>query len=371
MSVATFLAQQKSGARSQEWVLMEDLYNRKLWHQLTLALVKYVKQTGLPAGHLAEVYKTFLSDFDHRISQLALSTIGLVVAEDVAADQKISFLEALLKKVTSHQEAKIKISAKIASLKIDGGQVDEVEEMIKELEKMVEALGVVTPVHGAFYELSAKFYKVKGDYNSFYRDSLRYLGCIDIADLTAKQQQEHAFHIGLSALLGDKVYNFGELLAHPLLEALRVACPWIVELLLAFNRGDMNKLEELQPQWSQQPDLARNEVALKQKCALLGLMELTFNRASSSRSIPFSEVATAVKLPVDEVELLVMKAISLNLVRGSIDEVDKVVNLTWVQPRVLDLTQITEMNKRIKEWAQIVEQTVKDVESQIPELLCN
>ena len=36
------------------------------------------------------------------------------------------------------------------------------------------------------------------------------------------------------------------------------------------------------------------------------------------------QVAAAVKLPVDEVELLVMKAISLNLVRGSIDECDKV-----------------------------------------------
>ena len=47
--------------------------------------------------------------------------------------------------------------------------------------------------------------QVKGDYNSFYRDSLRYLGCIDLDELTPKQQQEHAFHIGLSALLGDKV----------------------------------------------------------------------------------------------------------------------------------------------------------------------
>jgi len=46
---------------------------------------------------------------------------------------------------------------------------------------------------------------LKGDYNSFYRDSLRYLGCIDLNDLTSQQQQEHAFHIGLSALLGDKV----------------------------------------------------------------------------------------------------------------------------------------------------------------------
>lgn len=42
-----------------------------------------------------------------------------------------------------------------------------------------------------------------------------------------------------------------------------------------------------------------------------------------------------------QVELLVMKALSVGLVKGSIDEVDKRVHMTWVQPRVLDLQQVT------------------------------
>lgn len=41
-----------------------------------------------------------------------------------------------------------------------------------------------------------------------------------------------------------------------------------------------------------------------------------------------------------KVELLVMKALSVGLVKGSIDEVDKRVHMTWVQPRVLDLQQV-------------------------------
>lgn len=36
-----------------------------------------------------------------------------------------------------------------------------------------------------------------------------------------------------------------------------------------------------------------------------------------------------------------MKALSVGLVKGSIDEVDKRVHMTWVQPRVLDLQQVT------------------------------
>lgn len=371
MSVQSYLNAQKASSRGEEWVTIEDCYQKKLWHQLTIAVLKYIKQGPHQKGDLDKLYNVFVKDFEHRISLLALSSLALDVCDDLAKDKQVEYLESMLKKVPGHPEAKIKLMTKIGTIKVELGVVAEVEKLIGEIEALIKELAEVTPVHGGFYQLSAKYYKLKGDYNSFYRDSLRYLGCIDLNDLTSQQQQEHAFHIGLSALLGDKVYNFGELLAHPLLEALRVACPWIVELLLAFNRGDMTRLEQLKPQWSQQPDLASNEIALRQKCALLSLMELTFNRASSSRSIPFTEVAAAAKLPVDEVELLVMKAISLDLVKGSIDECDKVVNLTWVQPRVLDLDQILAMNKRISEWALTVEQTVKDVEGQIPELLCN
>jgi hypothetical protein len=42
-----------------------------------------------------------------------------------------------------------------------------------------------------------------------------------------------------------------------------------------------------------------------------------------------------------QVEMLVMKALSLGLVKGSIDEIDQKVHMTWVQPRVLDLQQVS------------------------------
>lgn len=35
-----------------------------------------------------------------------------------------------------------------------------------------------------------------------------------------------------------------------------------------------------------------------------------------------------------------MKALSVGLIKGNIDEVDQKVQMTWVQPRVLDVPQV-------------------------------
>lgn len=49
-----------------------------------------------------------------------------------------------------------------------------------------------------------------------------------------------------------------------------------------------------------------------------------------------------------QVELLVMKALSVGLIKGNIDEVDQKVQMTWVQPRVLDLQQVGARSQNLK-----------------------
>jgi len=84
----------------------------------------------------------------------------------------------------------------------------------------------------------------------------------------------------------------------------------------------------------------------------MSLIDLIFRLPSSSRvSIPLSTIASETKLPLPEVEYLIMKALSLNLCKGEIDQVDSIVNVKWVQPRVLDLNQIGEVGKRLDEWS--------------------
>ena len=85
----------------------------------------------------------------------------------------------------------------------------------------------------------------------------RYLGCTEVASLSKEEQANHAFHLALAALLGDRIFNFGvykyihieekkkprksdflpgELLAHEVLQSLKgTEHAWLIDLLLAFN----------------------------------------------------------------------------------------------------------------------------------------
>ncbi|KAJ8953660.1 hypothetical protein NQ314_007267 [Rhamnusium bicolor] len=49
-------------------------------------------------------------------------------------------------------------------------------------------------------------------------------------------------------------------------------------------------------------------------------MEMTFKRPSHNRQLTFAEISRETKLPINEIELLVMKALSEKLVKGAIDQ---------------------------------------------------
>ena len=139
---------------------------------------------------------------------------------------------------------------------------------------------------------------------------------------------------------------------------------------------------------------------------------------SAERSITFDAIATASNLPVDQVELLVMRALSLKLIRGLLDQVsprrltcacaccalcvpclvssrcartppytasrrhpngcvcvracmaaqvDGTLRVTWVQPRVLQTQQVSLMKDRLQTWSSTVNKTLAFLENETPE----
>lgn len=70
----------------------------------------------------------------------------------------------------------------------------------------------------------------------------------------------------------------------------------------------------------------------------------------------FRTISNETKVKDDEIEHLIMKALSLGLLKGTIDQVAEVAKINWVQPKVLDMTQIGNMRTRLREWDSSVNQ---------------
>lgn len=222
--------------------------------------------------------------------------------------------------------------------------VEAIRELVESTETLVDALGGVSAVNGEFHKAHAGFLCEVADHAGYYREALRYLGCIDTEALAESEQLLTAQRLCLSALLGKDVYNFGELLAHPILTVLkgRKELTWLVDLVSAFNAGNLARFQDLSPRWSQSVDIKNNEEELKGKLRLLAIMETAVTRGAKERqAVPFADLAAAAGIAPDAVEHLVMKAMARGLVKGRIDQVAGTVHFAWIQPRVLDKTQVT------------------------------
>ncbi len=180
---------------------------------------------------------------------------------------------------------------------------------------------------------------------------------MQLADLAPAERQTRAYELSVAALMADSIYNFGELLLHPVLDALAgTPHAWLRELVFAFHRGDLPAYAALAPQLAKNALLHAHKAALDEKIALAALAEAVFRRAPHDRALPFAVIAAHARVPPDAVEHLVMKALSLGLVRGAIDQVAQRARIHWVQPKVLDMAQIDSMRRRLQQWDASVNQ---------------
>ncbi|OXA59758.1 26S proteasome non-ATPase regulatory subunit 13 [Folsomia candida] len=360
-------------ALANDWAQLDDLYSKRLWHQLTIKLGEFVKHPELQEkGQLIELYDNFIQDIEMRINPLSLmEMLAIIVRQIEDADEAIEFLAKAEPKLKSSDVA-------VALCLITKGEVvlgkkkdtKLAKEMMETADGILTQIDGVSPAHGRFYLLQSCIFKAINDTVQYYKSALKFLGCTKITDLPLDEQRDHAKHLSVAALVSDGIYNFGELLAHPILNSLEgTKDKWLIELLKTFNAGEIKAFNNMKRQWQTEPTLLKHAKELEVKILLLGLMEMTFKRPATTRQIGFDEIAQTLGIKEDAVETFVMKAISKGLVDGTIDEVSRKVHMTWVQPRVLDRVQIGNMISRLDDWKKEIRHVEKLMEDSAEEIL--
>eukprot|EP00898_Chlorokybus_atmophyticus_P000432 jgi/Chlat1/138/Chrsp1S00227 len=384
MSALAFIESEQA-ARPQlaNWYQqLADLYTRKLWHQLTLKLEEFVARPEMKEGDaLIRLYQNFISDFELKLNLLKVAQLAVVVSRQYSEPESAySFLESVADKLADTKEVGVQqpvlfVRIQLAPLKLAMGDLKECKRIIDESKATLDSLTDVDPsVHATVHWVSSQYYKAKPDFAEFFKSALLYLAYTDIDTLSDPAKLSLAVDLGLAALLGDNIYNFGELLAHPIVKSLEgSSSEWLLHVLRAYNAGQLAEYDKLchtyANQLNAQPALVQNQQRLREKITILSLLELVFSRPAEDRTIALSTIAQQTKLSLEDVELLLMKALSVHLMEGVIDQVDGTVRVQWIQPRVLAIPQIQALRDRLDTWATKVHSTLLHVENEMPELL--
>eukprot|EP00285_Hemiselmis_virescens_P005840 CAMPEP_0173384904 /NCGR_PEP_ID=MMETSP1356-20130122/7496_1 /TAXON_ID=77927 ORGANISM="Hemiselmis virescens, Strain PCC157" /NCGR_SAMPLE_ID=MMETSP1356 /ASSEMBLY_ACC=CAM_ASM_000847 /LENGTH=398 /DNA_ID=CAMNT_0014340495 /DNA_START=54 /DNA_END=1250 /DNA_ORIENTATION=+ len=378
---------------------LSEIYDRlqssasnKLWHQTTIALEELVKAPCFSAKgntELLELYKTFLQDqpqgsgwpgFASKISPVKHASLCITISKqfgdaEAGISSCVEFLEEADKKLATEKEAVLIIRMEIARRKLQKGDVAATKALIEECQAILnDFVEVENIINSSFYLVSSLLHKTVGSAQDFYKSSLLYLAYTPLESLSAEQKQALAFDLGLAALCGEKIYQFGELLLHPILNSLEgTQGAWLVEMLKAFNTGDIGKFEQVSKTHEAaikgQVALTNNQQSLREKIRIFALMELLRDIPADSRTVSFKRIADRTALPEDEVELLLMKSLSLSLVKGTISGVDSTVRVTWVQYRVLDRDSLGRQRAKLADWMEKVQRTSVFLSNETPEIL--
>ncbi|TYI91513.1 hypothetical protein E1A91_D03G197600v1 [Gossypium mustelinum] len=361
---------------------LADLYQKKLWHQLTLKLEQFVALTVFQAGDaLIQLYHNFITDFETKINLLKLAHFAVIVSRQYSdKEASTSYLEGVIEKLQATKEQRIEepiiyIKMQIAKFKLEQGDQKECKKLLDDGKSTLDSMTDIDPsVYASYYWVSSQYHKFRQEFADFYRSALLYLAYTSVASLSESFKLDLAFDLSLSALLGDNIYNFGELLAHPIItNLLGTRVEWLYHILQAFNSGDLARYQELchvhNAALRAQPALVENEKKLSEKINILCLMEIIFSRPSEDRTIPLKVIAERTKLSIEDVEHLLMKSLSVHLIEGTIDQVEGTVHVSWVQPRVLGIPQIKSLRDRLDNWVGKVQTAWLSIEAETPDLV--
>ncbi|KAL7442789.1 hypothetical protein ACHAXH_006136 [Discostella pseudostelligera] len=380
---------------SEQYSNLVGLYQRKLWHQLTMSTLEFVSQPSTTLRTTAEGINSYLALFDKVISPidkklnpLTLARIASAVAFSLLDDPPYrdglaarAILENFLEKrdrlgpaATLHAESRLGLLG--LTLLARSGEALTTETSIKALEATKELITKNRPilaeladteseaavVHSAFYETAMTYRKAVGPPEAYYREAIQYVAYTSLNELSQAERFHLATDLSLAALTGEGVFNFGEVVAAPALQCLEgTELYYLVELLSAGARGDVLGFQRVADAHAaaiqMQPSLVSRAEAVKEKIALLALVNMIFERPSLERTLSFEDIADRVVVPLDQVEWVIMRALSLKLIKGTMDQVDQTVDVHWVMPRVLDNNQMSELATRFGEWAVKVSKT--------------
>lgn len=365
---------------------LEDYYERKLWHQLTQQLDEFYykfDQDQISAELKHKIYTQFIQQFAMKLN--LIKVVDFLIAsgfnDETTLDKLTSLKQEYIKYLKRennfkdnedgsedpefttllfNDESLIYIDLQISRYYLYLKQFEQSESTMAKIELKFDNLNndLSAKINAAYYLTKSLEYKLHDNYNAYYTNGLLFLS--SVPSLTSEEKVKLCYDLCIAALLGDKVYNFGELILHDILQEIAAEDSpynWLYNLIHALNAGDLSQFNHwLSIAFTKSPQLQLHQVFIKQKIIIMALLELISTKSTTNKRITFKEISEFTGTPLNDVEHLIIKCFSLKLIQGYINQIDEILVITWLQPRILNLKQVYNLYTHLVDWDHKVEQ---------------
>lgn len=194
-----------------------ELHSKRLWYQLTQRIEEFLRHpASQQRPRQIDLYEHFIRTFAKHVNHLKLANFGVIVSRQYQdAAEACQFLQKLATESdeAATQDAFVLLSMEAAHFQLLLGELALTKATIDKCAKLLDGFDAVEPVvHASYYRVCGDYHKAKAEYADYYRNHLLFLACINVeADMSATEKVQCAHDLSISALLGDTIYNFGEL----------------------------------------------------------------------------------------------------------------------------------------------------------------
>lgn len=219
------------------------------------------------------------------------------------------------------------------------------------------------------YKSRVQEYELGRQYTKFYSTAFDVVNYCERSEMMLLESEmcALAYKTVIAALLSSETFNFGRLLMfQPFTDRLKNSSDaWLLQWVQLCNDGDVSGFEAFCTVNTDAirciPDIAGALPRLREKVRLMALLHLVFYTPAEQRTFSFQTIAQRCSLSVDDVEELVLSALALKIIEGSIDGLEEIVVVSWVQPRVLSVGEIRELAARLGNWLDVVKNASANV----------
>ncbi|KAI2085822.1 hypothetical protein LOZ36_003745 [Ophidiomyces ophidiicola] len=197
--------------------------------------------------------------------------------------------------------------------------------------------------------------KNAGDDEMSYNHLVLALRSVPPSEAASSEAKELAVRALIAALTYPFVFDFTPLTSSDAVQSLRSTEPALFELLEVFSSDTLDAYEELikSTPLSSIHNLAESAEGLQNKMRVLTLASLA--ASSSTRSLPYDSIATALRIPREDVEKWVIDTIRAGLVEGKMSQLKGEFLVHRATYRVFGERQWAEVHGRLMVWRRSLE----------------